>query len=415
MISDAKSEAPASGSAHRSGLLRGRTCRSLITSGDQRPRTRGMRAAGGSSNVSGPGVGRENLLDRIRRVTASGFLLCFLTQIVPCCFAGQPPTAVVRAQSAWLSTNSAFAAYLWNPPWVKSVRYVQSMDYFAADEPGDKEQELWVNATNEAAVQPTGMFIWQLTPAPFGPRPRKGDKHVVGVSSAYFWIADQTSHGLELSPRPPARGASGRNGTEIVVRQLRSDLERVRHFGLPAVRPHSFRLFSDGAFEAETSEHRVLRGKITAGSRTRPLALEYRFLGEPGRRVSVTYSYRSAHGALPSSFRYAEWRGGRLFRQYTNWTEKVRLGVDEPVRAGYRPSMFISNLDVLRTVRLWSNGTRYALTGQGRLRTVPDIVPGVPGRGRGHLAGVVCLLAAFAVLGAPVLMRALRQRGGADV
>jgi hypothetical protein len=72
------------------------------------------------------------------------------------------------APSGLLSTNAPFAVHLLNPPWIKEALFVSSELHVAG------EKQIWINATNRAAIRPNGMFLERLTASPFGPKPAPG-------------------------------------------------------------------------------------------------------------------------------------------------------------------------------------------------------------------------------------------------
>src|SRR5690242_17364602 len=74
-----------------------------------------------------------------------------------------------EATSNLLTTNSPFVRYLQNPPWIKEMRYVQSMYCAAGPAPGKIEEQTWIDDTNCFALQPNGMFYEEYTGSPFGP------------------------------------------------------------------------------------------------------------------------------------------------------------------------------------------------------------------------------------------------------
>lgn len=266
-----------------------------------------------------------------------------------------------------VTENSPFILHLLNPPWIKDVRYVESQ-FCQIGRAGQTEKEFWVDITNRAAIQPSGMFIEQLTALPFEP-----GKQVRGISDRYFWkvndaMSGSNIHGqLILSPTQVEEGASKANSGQIVAELCQQQLERLRHFGFPALRVNSFSLLNGSRFEAVTLEGIALEGKILNSIGNRPISLTYRLTNNPTENYSVRYEYNSSDQELPSSFEYAGFRNGLELGKYTNRIEEVHYGLDSEIQHGYSPSMFFTNLASFSHVITWSNGVRYQIIQGGKL------------------------------------------------
>ena len=210
-----------------------------------------------------------------------------------------PRECVGEAASSNASTNADFSAYLLNPPWIKSLRFVESRRYSYGKDPNKKVTVLNVLITNIAAIQPSGIFVEEVTPAPFVPKESVKDRDILGFSDDYFWISNPNSGLIMLSPRLREHGGSEKNGPQVVVGQIRADIERLRHLGLPALVAHSFKPLGDNLFEAVTIDGEHLHGKATSRTIARPLAIEYSTAAGSSPKIFVRYQYRSAEDTLP--------------------------------------------------------------------------------------------------------------------
>jgi hypothetical protein len=273
---------------------------------------------------------------------------------------------VFGAEQAEVTTNSPFVIYLANPPWFKHVEYVRSRLFVAATEPGKNETRIWANITNVAAIQPSGGYNEELSPAPFGKRPSPGDRRVSGVSEEYFWNAGFN----QILLSPTSTGAVEDDPPRIVVQRILSEIARIQNLGLPAIQSNSFQVYTNNRFEAITATGESLEGRIVSASHNRPLEISYKLSSNPADLITVRYNYRSDEEDIPRYFEYCDRRDGKDFMVYTNWLLSVNYGIDNAISNGYPPQMFFTNMLKFTSVDLWSNSIRYSVGPNARLQPV---------------------------------------------
>ncbi len=301
-----------------------------------------------------------------------------------------------------LATNSPFVVYLQNAPWIKDMVYVESQFHRAVsgDKPGKSDRTTWINATNHAAIQPSGLFIERLTGSPFGPKRTPDQRLVHGISDHYDWNAeiDENRIGrLSLSSKLPSEGASEKNLSTRNSKLVEKLVNRIRHFGLPPLRTNSFRLLDQNQFEAVTDEGFVLSAKIQASSNNNPLALTYILEEITNDVFSITYGYPHG-GTLPTYFEYREMRNGRPYGiPTTNRILTVSYGIDESVAKGYSPSAFFTNLAIFTRILIESNGQRFLIKENGQASLIdespPPPLPGKEKKGKAFTIIIIFLIA----------------------
>jgi hypothetical protein len=285
-----------------------------------------------------------------------------------------------------LTTNSPFVGYLENPPWIKETTYVES-HFHRVLENGEVKAQFWINMTNRGGIQPSGFFIEELTTPKYSPV----FKAVRGMSDHYYWSAQTNSKvgsSLSLSSRRAGEGESETNLDQIVGEEFREKLQRLRHFGLPALLTNSFRLIDRGQFKAQTVDGYEVQGKFLGVSNNRPLALRYNFEGATNDIVDIKYAYAPGE-ELPNYFEYVELRNGKPYHDphsdwlhpVTNWILTLDYGIEEDISNGYTPAMFFSNLTNF-TIVISSNGMRYEAKQSGKLAPVDTSIPRLPDRER---------------------------------
>ena len=295
---------------------------------------------------------------------------------------GQTPlagenTGATETRAA-LAANSEFVKYMANPHWIKLMTYAEWRANVTADASGEFNLVKWQLETNLAAIQPAGLFEQSLTKATaWTTRDKTGavEMNVWGVSEDFYWRAFTLNHQLFLSPRKESEGASEANNPQILASWREDHLEKIRHFGLPALRPDSFNLRNDGRFSATTRDGKSVNGKILTTEALRPMTLLYSVDGPPMEVFKVSYRYRATN-TLPS---YIEVRKagskdtppGDLVSMVS--ISHVEYGIDPNGSAGYKPSQFYPDVQVFTWIEEWKNGKRYMVNADGGfIEIAPD-------------------------------------------
>jgi hypothetical protein len=265
---------------------------------------------------------------------------------------------------------SDFAKFLSNPPWIKQITYAQWKENSIGGQPGTVESAKWVLETNLAAVQPGGFFEQNLTLNPGGPWAKAGEKRIFGMSENYFWHTyESVLHQLFLSPGPQQEGASDQNNPQRIAGWKEAHLQKIRHWGLPALRPNSLNWRDDGEFSATTRQGESLHGRILAADSVRPVALIYSVGGNASNVFRVDYRYRST-STLPSYIELGnsgkdDAAHSRRVTMMVSITQ-IEYGSDPRISRGYEPSQFFLNIKVFNDIQFWKNGEQFAVAPNGR-------------------------------------------------
>ncbi len=279
-----------------------------------------------------------------------------------------------NSSGSLLTTNSPFVLYLQNPPWIKKLVFVENVFNEAGPTPEHITLRAWVNETNVVAIQPSGMYLIRLTPNPAGFGPPASPKQLVvqGVADSYFWQASRDLHYLALSSKLPQAGGTESNNLQRLWKMfLQWDINPVRYFGFPPLRPGSFCLGGSNQFAAVTEDGQDVAGEILSASNNRPTRLKYFIGSDIDNPVSLIYQYGPGD-ALPNYFVRLD--PGNPYphrRERTNWILTASYGIDTNVQKGYTPAMFFSNSGDFSRILIQSNGERYLVTSNG-LSLVPD-------------------------------------------
>jgi len=271
---------------------------------------------------------------------------------------------------ATLAANSEFVKYMINPPWIKQMTYAEWRKYVSGGEPGEINSIKWQLDTNLAALQPSGYFEQKLTLGFLGTSLDKTgavEMNVYGVSEDFYWRAYSLNHQLMLSPRKESEGACESNNPQLLSSWREDHLEKIRHFGLPALRPNSFNLGNDGGFSATTRDGKSVHGKVLTTDALRPMTLLYSVEGPPIEVFKVSYRYRSTN-MLPSYIEVCKAGSkdtppGDLVSMVS--ISQVEYGIDPNGSAGYKPSQFYPDMQVFTWIEEWKNGQRYMVNADG--------------------------------------------------
>src|SRR5262249_24166703 len=131
-----------------------------------------------------------------------------------------------------------------------------------------------------------------------------------GISRDYYWAVcwEGTFAAAErdqvLDPQSPGNGGSADNSVRGLIRLYEDDTERVRFFGFPALRGHSFLVTEDNAFSALTLEGVLIQGQFLTASNGRPESLQYSVGNQAKNSFHfVTYRYKEKNETmLPDYF-----------------------------------------------------------------------------------------------------------------
>jgi hypothetical protein len=265
---------------------------------------------------------------------------------------------------ATLADTSEFVKYMSNPPWIRRMTYAHWQKYSWANKPSDPATTKWQMDTNLAGIQPSGFFEQQLSipPAGFG-RSDGGHKQICGMCDRYFWNAVESFHQVILW--------SGTNITWGVGRE--AFVQKIRHFGLPPLRPNSFTLGNDGHFSAATREGEAVHGRILEVAGSRPLALTYT-VGDSTNEFTATYGYHSTNG-LPSYVEFSVPVVTKKFRANVTHMasiNQVEYGEDPRISAGYRPSQFFPDMAAFTKIQVFKDDGRFALDRNGTLTKISN-------------------------------------------
>jgi hypothetical protein len=286
-----------------------------------------------------------------------------------------PANSGATGTRAALAANSDFVKYMINPPWIRQMTCAEWGKHVTGNSPGDVQSIKWQLGTNLAAIQPSGFFRQNMTLGPFSDDAQAGQKAITGKSEDRYWRAIDSYHQLFLSPRRPSEGASESNNPQTLALWAEDHLERIRHLGLPPLRPNSFNLRDDGGFSATTREGTNVSGKILATEAFRPMALSYSVEGAAGDVFKVNYRYHSTN-MLPN---YIEVRKagskdqpqGELITTMVSISQ-VEYGLDPNGSTGYDPSQFYPDMQIFTRIQVWKNGERFSVNPNGRLIKIDE-------------------------------------------
>jgi len=178
-----------------------------------------------------------------------------------------------------------------------------------------------------------------------------------------------------LSPRKENEGACESNNPQKLASWKEDYLEKIRHFGLPALRPNSFILRNDGGFSATTRDGTNVSGKVLMTEAFRPMTLLYSVEGPPTEVFKVSYRYRSTN-MLPSYIEVC--KAGSKDKPPDDLVSMVSInqveyGIDPNGAAGYKPSQFYPDMQIFTWIEEWKNGQRYMVNADGSFTEVaPD-------------------------------------------
>lgn len=286
-----------------------------------------------------------------------------------------------------LTTNSPFVVYMQNPPWIKEMQFKKgwSVEVGAA---GKMRMSPPVTATFNASIQPSGFYFERHNPPPVpgfsipnDPHPpaqgltppyNPDERGMGGISKDYFWTiywggsSTGAERDLNLDPRRLEEGGLDKNETRSLLGLYFIDMENIRFFGLPELRPNSFELLEDNQFKAVTVKGELLNGKILSARDGKPLELAYNVDTEPkGSSHSIRYLYGD-NQPLPNYFEVGQALNGRAFgAPQISSIDRMELGLDDKIQGGYSPSMFFPDLGKFNHVIVWSNGVDYTLKPNG--------------------------------------------------
>ena len=297
------------------------------------------------------------------------------------------------------------------------MRFVKSSFNVAKTPEGKVLGQVWVNVTNQIAVQPSGMFMECLdpNPVPFTEAASPTQRLVLGVSSQCIWQGNVDTKIFAFSPLDPVRGGTDTNHLQMVKLVTEQwDINPVRFFGFPNLRPGSFHLIGTNQFQAFSVDDDVITGRVLAtdDNRATKLELEYVRLSNTNELTSLTLKYPE-EGELPNYFERKQFHadGSQCGINMTNWIEDVTYGIDTNVTEGYPYNLFFTNLAVFEQILLESNGQRYFLTQNGTTRLVNEHYVG-PTLGRYPARrAILQLLIVFLVGGFIFVLVASRRQG----
>ena len=317
--------------------------------------------------------------------------------------------AQLPSASSIINSNSPFVRHLFAPPWIKRVDYLLSVHSFSEEMPSGRIHEAWQMMSSEAALQPSGMFIEELTPNAFAKKRVLEERHVVGIDDKYYWIGDSAAKQILLGPVRTERGGSSSNSTQRALNLRMRELNSIRYLGLPPVREGSFSLRGIDEFSALGLDGSEIEGQITSATNGQPLTLTYR--GSVGiNRGSVNYKYRSGTAKLPDYFEVELTIPGKPAVRYTNQIQAIEWGLNETIDAGYSPSQFFTNLASFKNALYWSNGVRYAVATNGALVKTDNKEPVYPQEEeRRHLI-TAAILVGFLVSGGLILWKIMQKK-----
>jgi hypothetical protein len=292
--------------------------------------------------------------------------------------AGQQPSVEM------VDPNSPFVLHLQDPPWIKEIHFRMSQVFAIGKTPGLTETNVCGIESLKAALQPNGMYFERITTAfPKGtPMMRMAKKRGGGGISeddywSAFWGGDAPGdmRTITSEPRRPELGASGKNGVHGSMEIQRKQLQMVRFFGFPELRPNSFNLTGQDQFQAVTADDQVMHGKILTVSRGRPLTLKYTIPGRP--EGSIAYQY-DGDETLPDYFVLVLRQGGKFVggTPRTNWIEHAEYGLDDKNTNGYPAAMVFGDIGRFNHVVVWSNGVDYQVGPKGRMFVNGHAKPG---------------------------------------
>jgi hypothetical protein len=278
-----------------------------------------------------------------------------------------------------LTTNSPFVLYLQNPPWIKKMQFKKSqvLKKVTGGRNGAKNV---IIETFEGAIQPSGFYFERRQPSiPGVTRPHEGipwphdpdERGMGGICNDYYWaaywqgVSPGAVRNLSLDPRHPEEGASDKNTVRDVMGLYLIDLENIRFWGLPELRPNSFELKGDNQFMAVTAKGDLLNGKILTVSDNKPLELTYS-LNTGSASAVIKYQY-GPNQPLPNYFEISRTMNGRpVVAPQTNWIDRMEYGLAGEIQSGYAPSLFFDLSKFTHTI-LWSNGVDYTLGSDGSM------------------------------------------------
>lgn len=274
--------------------------------------------------------------------------------------------------SAYADGLSQYKDFISNPPWIKKMAFAQSGNLFIITYDNGITKTTSGFVLFEASLQPDSWYVQIKTNAPDGESDRsEGNGWVIGKSYQDYWGI--TADKLLITFTPITGDPKG--NVIVVAKRWERKIEMIRKLGLiylvagesPDV-PESIEWTDNVSFEAKTTTHGIVKGKIVSFTNNFPKRIEFEFSKIPNTTFAVVYTYEAKRDFPPYSIKCLQITKDSTKQLWEFLLPEIEIGSLDSSFNGFSPTNFLASEQIKLATRSIRNGNKVTfITPDGKI------------------------------------------------